>query len=455
MTCGLAGRFPQSWTYAAGLLSIWFSGVSGLDNGLGLLPPMGYNSWNHLHCAGMSEVAIRAVADAMVSKGFKDAGYEYLILDDCWMASERDKQGRLQAHPQKFPSGMRALGEYIHSRGLKFGIYTDRGTRTCEWLPGSEGHEELDAQTFAEWGVDYVKEDNCWNGQWIGWMPDDKDKAFRQFSLFRDALNATGRPIFFAVCGAGGRMPVFAEMRYYATDPRGGGRLANSWRITADCTGWISCQAAFNTGAELHAYAGEGHYNDPDMLLGSTNSAAFSLSKKQSRTQFNILAILMAPLLFGAPVDLWDADNYDLQTYLNTEVVAVNQDSLLKPGYKAKDEQHLGLFRKQVWVRELSGGAFAMVFLNTYLWSKTVTCDELCWEFVPAPKGTKFAVRDLWSHAPAESDAAIAGRDYSVLVEGNGASKMFKLTPVEAQEIVPSVSFAVRPDRSQHFLIVD
>lgn len=440
------GSYQNTW-WNAGLLLLGIASVSGLDNGLGLRPPMGYNSWNHLKCDGMNEKAIMSVADAMVSKGLLAAGYEYLNLDDCWVAADRDASGRLQGNADKFPSGMRAIGDYIHSKGLKFGIYTDRGTKTCAAVgPGSKNNEKLDAQTFADWGVDFVKEDNCYNGGHM-WGPEDKDQLFNEFALFRDGLNATGRPIFFSVCGGGWNAPWINDLTYYATDPRGAGKLGNSWRVTADCVGWSTCQLSMNTAADLSAYGGEGGFNDPDMLLGSSKTAAAYLSNVQSRTQFNVWAVLMAPLLIGAPVNAWSDNHWDLTTYLNEEVIAVNQDPSMHQGFKAAESKSLlfNIWRLQVWVRRLSEGAIALVFVNTYPWSETVTCDSSCWTKLASAQGAEYSVRDLWSHGEATVPIARAGEDYAVQVGANGASKMFKLTrmswpPSQALSKPPAVT---------------
>jgi len=206
----------------AGVLAGVLARVStGLDNGLGLLPPMGYNTWNDMGCSSISEANVKAVASAMVTRGFLAAGYEYLNLDDCWMAHTRDANGRLQGDPDRFPSGMKHLSDYVHAKGLKFGIYSDRGSKTCQGRPASLGSEAVDAQTFAAWGVDYLKEDNCYSST----GPNDRDQLFKEFGLMRDALNATGRPIFFSVCG-GGDNHEWNDITYYATDPRGGASLA-------------------------------------------------------------------------------------------------------------------------------------------------------------------------------------------------------------------------------------
>jgi len=339
-------------------------------------------------------------------------------IDDCWSAINRDgKTGRLVPDPVRFPSGLQALGDELHKRGFSFGLYTDRGSRTCAGHPGSLGSEDLDAQTFAEWGVDYVKEDNCWSSTGAN----DKDVLFKQFGLFGDALNRTGRPIFFSVCGGGGQVPA-ANLSYYATDSRGGGRLANSWRISSDCINWFTCQKAYRVAAELGSVAGPGGFNDPDMLLGSSPGSARGLSQAQSRTQFSIWAILMAPLLIGSPVG--SLSSYDIETYSNAEVIAVNQDPLGKQGF-VLTEAHSHV----VWGRELADGAWALVFQNEG-WFRTaeVACEDECWAKLPFAPNTTLQVRDLWAKGPAERNVAVAGQAYSVSVPRNGASIMLKIS---------------------------
>eukprot|EP00440_Ansanella_granifera_P052773 gb/GFBE01057221.1/.p1 GENE.gb/GFBE01057221.1/~~gb/GFBE01057221.1/.p1 ORF type:complete len:444 (+),score=82.67 gb/GFBE01057221.1/:1-1332(+) len=402
-------------------------GTAGLDNGVGLRPPMGYNTWNDLGCDHMNETNVKAVADAMLSTGLKAAGYKYVNLDDCWHAETRDNvTGRLMSHPVRFPSGMKALGDYLHSKGLKFGIYTDRGAQTCQGLPGSLGHEELDAQTFADWGVDYVKEDNCH----AEGGPNDKDALFAQFGAFRDGLNKTGRAIFFSVCGGGGQLP-WNDIRYYATDPRGGRNLANSWRITPDVIEAVTLQDAALTDASLATASGPGGFNDPDMLLGSSAGATRSLTRAWSRTQFNIWAVLMAPLLIGAPP--CELDSFDLETYTNLEVIKVNQDPLLQQGQIVhRDSMPFLPGSSVVWARNLSDGSAAVVFVNSGWLRKKVTCNHECWSHLPFAKGTALQVRDLWTHTTAEAPTATAGSDYSVAVNGRGASRMLKFTPLAA-----------------------
>lgn len=414
------------------ILALTVEPMLALDNGLGLTPPMGYNTWNDLDCAGMTETNVRAVADAFVSQGLQAVGYEYLNLDDCWMDQSRDADGRLQGHLQNFPSGMKALGDYIHSKGLKFGIYGDRGSKTCatntlhptQGGPGNLGTEQLDAQTYADWGVDYLKEDNCHSSTGAN----DVDQIFKEFATMRDALNATGRPIFFSVCGGGDQLPgPLANIAYYATDARGAGALANAWRITADVTEWQTSRNAATTAANLVQYAGAGGFNDPDMLLGASQSAKRRLTETHSRTQFSLWSILAAPLMIGA--NLRQLNSFDLETYTNQEVIAVNQDSLAKQAKRVMHSEAVYLIDSAVWAKELSDGSVAMLFENNYPVSSSVNCDAACWDQLPFAHGIELEVQDLWAHGPAETPTAVAGTDYRVSVGSNGGSVMFRVSP--------------------------
>lgn len=400
-----------------------------LDNGLGLTPPMGYNTWNDLGCKGMNEDNVKAVADAMVNGGLQTAGYEYLNLDDCWMDSSRDANGRLQGDLKTFPSGMKDLGDYIHAKGLKFGIYGDRGSKTCQGLPGNLGTEQLDAQTYADWGVDYLKEDNCHSST----GKNDQDQVFAEFGLMRDALNATGRQMFFSVCGGGDQLPI-ADITYYAKDPRGAGALANAWRITPDVIEWQTSRIAGVTANDLAPYAGTGAFNDPDMLLGASRSATRSLTQKHSRTQFNLWSVLMAPLMIGA--NLRQLDDFDVETYTNEEVIAINQDPIAKQGKRVMHSGLVYLVDKAVWAKELSHGNVALMFENNIAFTSKVTCDADCWSQLPFASGTKLHVRDVWTHGPAEVATAIAGESYSVSLAGNGGSALYKLSPASDGAVV-------------------
>ncbi|CAJ1401782.1 unnamed protein product [Effrenium voratum] len=397
-------------------LAALLGSANALDNGVGLLPPLGYNTWNDLSCSGMSEEAVLSAADALQSKGLMQKGYTYVNLDDCWQdPNGRDPTtGRLRADPKRFPSGMPKLAQRLHDKGFKFGIYTDRGKRTCAGREGSEGNEYLDAKTFADWGVDYVKEDNCFSSSGAN----DKDTLFEQFALFRDALNKTGRPIFFSVCGGGDQLP-FANLSYYARDPRGGKSLANSWRVTSDVTGSLTFKFSLHVDAGLAEQAGPGGFNDPDMLLGSSPGAARRLSRKGSRTQFNMWAILMAPMLLGA--DVRQLSTFDLETYTNTEVLKVSQDPLAKQG---------GLLCSRgdayVWGRQLVDGWAILFVSQAWLFRQSVVCSADCWEKLPFPRNSTVHVQDLWSE-PLPSSEVRAGEEFALEVEA-GDSRFLKLS---------------------------
>jgi len=378
---------------------------------------MGYNTWNDLGCKEMSEANVKAAAAALVKSGLRDLGYVYVNLDDCWQASKRNPNtGRLEADPTRFPSGMKALGDHLHSLNLRFGIYTDRGSRTCAGRPGSFKHEALDAQTFADWGVDYVKEDNCHSSK----GPNDKESLFQQFGEFRDSLNKTGRPIFFSVCG-GGDQGLYTNLSYYASDERGGKNLANSWRIHSDCIDWTTCLDGQQVAAGLQNYAGPGGFNDPDMLLGSQAKCARWLSTARSRTQFNLWAILMAPLLLGTR--LTAMPSFDLQTYSNAAVIAVNQDPLGQQGYILHRD-----FLISVWGRPLHNGDWAVAFVNNNpIFAANVVCDEKCWTLMPFQQNQVLYAKDLWNPNATAIEVS-AGKPWTQHVPGKGSSTMWRLS---------------------------
>ncbi|CAJ1371411.1 unnamed protein product [Effrenium voratum] len=285
-----------------------------LDNGLARTPQMGYNSWYDLECSeAMNETTLRRVADAMVAKGLVTLGYRYLNLDDCW-AKSRDGSGQLVADQAKFPSGtLKPLADYVHSKGLLFGTYTDRGELTCAGRPGAARHEEIDAQTYAAWGVDYLKEDSC-NAS------TDHETAFAEYGRMRDALNASGRPVLFSLCGWNS---------WYAPVGR---QLGNSWRIGPDDTNWPGILQNIDAMSGLERYAGPGGWNDPCLLLSATWSRTLRVTALQTRAQFSMWAVLAAPLLISGSV--LDMEDETLATYSNEEIIAVNQDPAGHQGFR-------------------------------------------------------------------------------------------------------------------------
>ena len=286
---------------------------SGLDNGLGELPPMGYNTWYDFGC-NLNQAELEATVRAMDDYGLIELGYKYFNLDDCWSGGRHPNGSIFAAQPQ-FPTGtLKPLADYAHRFGLRFGTYTCRGNLTCAGRPGSLGHERLDAQTWASWGVDLLKEDSCYaDGDW-----QDHGTALQQYRTMRDALNETGRAIYFALCGW---FPWYAPY---------GAPIANSWRTGLDNSNWAAVLSNIDTNANLAQYAGPGGYNDPCLLISRSASGAPLATELQSRAQFSMWAILAAPLLISGNVRNMSA--FTLATYSNAEVIAVNQDSLGKQG---------------------------------------------------------------------------------------------------------------------------
>ena len=245
-------------------LPLLIATAAALDNGLSRTPVMGYNTWNDMRCSDVSASAVEGIADSMQSLGLVTRGYQYLNVDDCW-AVRLGREGQLVEDPSAFPDGLGALVDRVHSRGLRFGIYADRGHRTCAFRPGSIGREAVHAAQFAAWGVDYLKYDSCW-------ASGVHDVAFAQYALMRDALNATGRPMVYSLCGWNA---------WYAPE---GAKLAHSWRIAPDCDEWANVYVAIRTNERLARYASPGGFNDPDMLVGSNPSAHAHLTPAQARS---------------------------------------------------------------------------------------------------------------------------------------------------------------------------
>ncbi|KAL8111023.1 hypothetical protein AgCh_026691 [Apium graveolens] len=239
-----------------------------VKNGIGLTPQMGWNSWNHFQC-NINEQMIRETADAMVSTGLAAAGYKYVNLDDCWAELNRDSHGNMVPRRSTFPSGIKALADYVHSKGLKLGIYSDAGVRTCSnTMPGSLGHEEQDAKTFASWGIDYLKYDNCFN---------NNVTARHRYPVMSKALLNSGRPIFFSLCEWG--------QENVATWGPG---IANSWRTTGDIVdNWNSMTTLADQNDQWASYAGPGGWNDPDMLEVGNGG----MSVEEYRSHFSIWAL--------------------------------------------------------------------------------------------------------------------------------------------------------------------
>ena len=337
-------------------------------------PPMGWNSWNKFGC-NVDENLIRQTADAMVKSGMKDAGYQYVVIDDCWQTS-RDKEGNIVADPEHFPSGIKALADYVHSKGLKFGIYSDAGEKTCAGRPASRGHEFQDARQYAAWGVDYLKYD---------WCNTTTQDARASYTLMRDALNTAGRPIVFSMCEWGTAKPWLW-----------GKGVGNLWRTTGDIQDRWQGKKEWKPGdccsngmldivdeeAELASYAGPGHWNDPDMLEVGNGG----MTLPEYHAHFSLWAILAAPLISGN--DLRDMKPEIAEILMNKEVIAVDQDRLGRQGTRIRKDGDL-----EVWARSLEGGNRAAVLLNRGTTEKSITVK---WTDLDYPGQMTAEVRDLW-----------------------------------------------------------
>ncbi len=313
---------------------------------LALTPPMGWNSWNRFEC-DISEKIIRDAADAMVASGMKEAGYEYIVIDDCWQIG-RDSLGFVVADPEKFPSGMKALADYVHAKGLKFGIYSCAGRETCQNRPGSRGYEYQDALMYASWGVDYLKHDWCYT---------DGQNAQESYTLMRDALYAAGRPMVFSMCEWGLNKP-WEWAQDVSHIWRTTGDIRNNWDVPdakeGKCWGGgVIINLDMQQG--LEEYAGPGHWNDPDMLQVGNGG----LTESESRAHFSLWCMLAAPLMAGNDLSTMDATTKTILT--NKEAIAINQDALGKQGFKVKD---WGEF--EVYYKPLAGGDVALCLFNRF-----------------------------------------------------------------------------------------
>ncbi|KAM9972748.1 hypothetical protein ACTFIR_012116 [Dictyostelium discoideum] len=346
------------------LATIALATVNALDNGLALTPQMGWSSWNFYAC-NINESVIMNTAKAMVSNGMADAGYTYVNIDDCW-AGGRYPNGTVYADPTNFPNGIKYVADYIHSLGLKIGIYTDAGTETCQKRVGSYGYEANDAQTYAEWGIDYVKEDWCYA---------TLENPQQRYQIMSQALNATGRPMFFSLCDWGYENPWTFGMS-----------VGNSWRTTPDIKdNWDSMLSNLMAQAPITSFSGIGGFNDPDMMMVGNGG----MSNTEYISHFSLWSLLNAPLIAGC--DLIDIDQETLSILTASEVIAINQDPLGVQGSLVKSYNG-GL--QQIWAKPLSNGARAVVLFNTDTNPATI---ELLWGNIWMEPSQQLSIRNLWT----------------------------------------------------------
>ena len=353
-------------------------------------PPMGWNSWNKFQC-NVSERLIRETADAMAATGMKDAGYQFINIDDCWHGA-RDSLGFIHPDSARFPSGMKSLADYVHAKGLRLGIYSDAGNKTCGGRPGSRGYEYQDALTYAKWGIDYLKYD---------WCSSDSLNAPGAYMSMRDALAKAGRPIVFSICEWGNNKP-------WSWGPS----MGHLWRTTGDITACFDCikemggwrawgvLQILDKQEGLREYAGPGHWNDPDML-----EVGNGLTPNEDRAHFSMWSMLAAPLIAGN--DLRSMPANVAQVLTNRDVIAVNQDSLGVQGFKYAARDSV-----EIWFKPLVGGDWAVTFLNrsstpravNFTWAKEAVVDSVAKRDAQLAS-THYQLRNLWTKQGAGTTA--------------------------------------------------
>lgn len=349
-----------------------------LPDGLAKAPPMGFNNWNSTHCrAEFNEEMVKGIADLFVAKGLKDAGYQYVNLDDCWALPARDGNGKLVPDPQRFPHGIKAVADYVHSKGLKFGIYTSAGIKTCNpaGFPGGLGHEKSDAQQFADWGVDYLKYDNCNN---LG------VDAKQRYRTMRDALKATGRPIVYSICEWGENKPW-----EWASD------VGHLWRTTGDISdSWSSMLGIAKQNLPLAPHAGPGRWNDPDMLEVGNGG----MTDTEYRSHFSLWSMMAAPLLIGS--DLRKAGPETFEILANKDLIAIDQDPLGKQATVLKSESG-----RWTLVRQLADGDRAVALFNETGQPQRISTTA---KDLGLPQADGYRLRDLWRHQDTHTTGTVS-----------------------------------------------
>lgn len=378
--------------------------------GLALTPPMGWNSWNKFAC-NVDETLIRQMADAMVSTGMKDAGYVYINIDDCWHG-ERDSLGFIHPDGKRFPSGIKALADYVHAKGLKIGLYSDAGSQTCGGRPGSRGYEFQDAMTYASWGIDYLKYD---------WCNTEGLMAEGAYKTIAAALKKAGRPIVLSICEWGHDKPWIW-----------GPAVGHLWRTTGDIYNCFDCikdhgswkawgvMQILDKQDGLRKYAGPGHWNDPDMLEVGNGA----LTESEDRAHFSMWAMLAAPLIAGN--DLRSMNKHTTSVLTNTDVIAVNQDSLGIQGFKLAVADSV-----ETWLKPLVNNEWAVCFLNRSVKEKPLKID---WKQLSAvdsvfnkildTKNHSFKLYNLWT----KENIQTTGKNITTRLPPHDVL-MFRLTP--------------------------
>ena len=386
----------KRWLPILRLYSFAFAQDTPVSKGLALTPAMGWNTWNKFAC-NVSDELVRGMADAIVKSGMKDAGYQYVVIDDCWQVS-RDANGNIVADPQRFSNGMKAVADYVHSLGLKFGIYSDAGALTCQKRPAGLGHEYQDARMYASWGVDYLKYD------WCNTLPGQNAES--SYANIRQALDASGRPIVLSICEWGTAKPWLWGKEVGGNLWRTTGDIQDRWAGRKEWSPGNCCSNGMldivDLNADLYSYAGPGHWNDPDMLEVGNGG----MTNTEYRSHFSLWALMAAPLMAGNDLRSMTPEIRDILT--NKEVIAVDQDPLGRQGRRVgKDGDY------EVWAKQLQNGDRAVILLNRGGASHEIA---VTWEQIGYPDHLSAAVRDLWSH---KDLGKFAGK-FSAPVESHG-----------------------------------
>ena len=352
-----------------------------------LTPPMGWNSWNTFE-VNINEDLVKKTADIIVSSGLKDAGYEYIVLDDGWMVKDhRDKNGDLIPDPVKFPHGMKALIDYVHSKGLKFGLYNCAGTQTCAGYPGTRGYEYQDARFYANLGIDFLKYD---------WCNTNGINATEAYTTMSKALKAAGKPIVFFFFFCGDNQPWD-----WATP------VGNLWRISGDIYPCFDCEYKHEEGnwsswgvlrilemrKDIRKFSGPDHWNDFDMM-----EVGNGMTNTEDKSHFTLWSMMASPLFAGNDLRIMKSETLNILT--NKEIIAINQDALGIQGFKYQSENGV-----DVWVKPLFDENWAVVFLNrsdktqkiNFDWKKHIIEDN-DFKFILNLTSQKYNVRDLWEH---------------------------------------------------------
>ncbi|MGJ3237745.1 MAG: glycoside hydrolase family 27 protein [Anaerolineae bacterium] len=370
-------------------------------------PPMGWNSWN-VFGEHITADIVAGIADTFVDSGLADVGYQYIVIDDFWQAEAR-VNGRLAWDVNKFPDGIRLLVDYVHSKGLKFGIYSCAGSHTCGGRPASYGYEAIDAQTFAEWDVDFLKYDYCY-------VPPSVD-PIALYQRMGQALRATGHPILYSICEWGRNQP-------WQWAPSIGGHM---WRTTGDIDDdWESIvEIGFNRQKTLAPYAGIGRWNDPDMLVvgmygkGNPQVAQGGCTDTEYRTHFSLWCLLASPLMIGC--DVRDMSPATETILLNTDAIAINQDSLGRQGRYLGNMIHSEEVA-EVWAKPLADGAVAVGLFN--LGESDQRRVTVAWESLGIDPHQPCTVFDVW-HKTTERDVRAS---YTAYVDHHDVA-LLRITP--------------------------